>query len=92
MNSYQAGQKLLCGGYTAYTPEGKAYFVRAGRYYKDPLPGDWVYYYSAKKQRVAHVGVAVKVENLPFGRIRMTAAEGNPPRASIFLATAGALR
>jgi|GEM_PF-1944966 len=42
MNSYQAGQKLLCGGYTAYTPEGKTYFVRAGRWYKDPLPGDWV--------------------------------------------------
>ena len=49
MNSYQAGQKLLCGGYTAYTPEGKANFVRAGRYYKDPLQGDIVYFSARRK-------------------------------------------
>ena len=57
MNSHQAGQKLLCGGYTAYTPEGKAYFVRAGRWHKDPLPGDIVYFFSKAKNRVAHVGL-----------------------------------
>ena len=84
MNAYQAGQKLLCGGYTSFTVDGKAYFVRAGRYFTDPLPGDWVYYYSVKKKRVAHVGAVVNVEKLPFGRIRMTAAEGNTAPGKYF--------
>ena len=84
MNSHQAGQKLLCGGYTAYTLDGKAYFVRAGRYLKDPLPGDVVYFFSRAKGRVAHVGIVIKVERLAFSKIRITTVEGNTAAGKYF--------
>lgn len=77
MNSYQAGERLLCGGYTSFTVEGKGYFVRAGRWGKDPLPGDIVYFFSRKKGRVAHVGIVTGVARLAFGKIRITTIEGN---------------
>ena len=35
-NSYAAGKKLLCGGYSEYTPTGKSHFLKAGRYGKEP--------------------------------------------------------
>ena len=57
MNSYQAGERLLCGGYTAYTPAGKSNFVRSGRWYTSPEAGDIVYFYHASMGRVAHVGI-----------------------------------
>ena len=84
MNSYQAGQKLLCGGYTSFTVDGKAYFVRAGRWHKDPLPGDIVYFFSKAKNRVAHVGLVTKVERLAFGKIRITTVEGNTAPGKYF--------
>ena len=84
MNSYQAGQKLLCGGYTSFTVDGKAYFVRAGRWHKDPLPGDIVYFFSKAKNRVAHVGLVTKVERIAFGKIRITTVEGNTSAGKYF--------
>lgn len=84
MNSYQAGQKLLCGGYTSFTVDGKTYFVRAGRWHKDPLPGDIVYFFSKAKNRVAHVGLVTKVERLAFGKIRITTVEGNTAAGKYF--------
>ena len=29
-NAYSAGQRLLCGGYSQYTPSGKSNFIRMG--------------------------------------------------------------
>lgn len=84
MNAYQAGQKLLCGDYTSYTVSGKALFVRAGRWFKEPKVGDVVYFYSKGKERVAHVGIVVGVERLPFNRFKITTVEGNTSAGKYF--------
>lgn len=77
MNSYQAGERLLCGGYTAYTPAGKSNFVRSGRWYTSPEPGDIVYFYHASMGRVAHVGIVTAVIRSILGAITITTVEGN---------------
>ena len=61
-NAYVAGEKLLCGGYSEYTPTGKAYFVKNNRYGKVPHIGDIVYFYHSSIGRVAHVGIVIAVE------------------------------
>ena len=61
-NSYAAGKKLLCGGYSEYTPTGKSYFVKAGRYGKEPKIGAIVYFYHTSQERVAHVGIVISVD------------------------------
>ena len=76
MNAYQAGQKLLCGGYTAYTPTGKSYFVKAGRWYHVPAAGDLVYFYSQSLGRVSHVGCVIDVR-VEKDRIMIRTIEGN---------------
>lgn len=60
-NAYLAGQKVLCGGYTAYTPTGASYFKKAKRYYTVPKKGDVVYFYHASQKRIAHVGIVSSV-------------------------------
>lgn len=77
MTTYQAGQKLLCGEYTAYTPTGKSLFVKAGRWHKSPQAGDIVYFYHASMGRVAHVGIVAAVERTLLGKLRITTLEGN---------------
>nr|DAJ22231.1 MAG TPA: hypothetical protein [Siphoviridae sp. ctYuc6] len=77
MNAHQAGQKLLCGDYTAYTPTGKSLFVRAGRWFTIPIDGDIVYFYHASMGRVAHVGVVVTVRKNFTGTYTMKVGEGN---------------
>ena len=60
--AYQAGKKLLCGDYTQYTPTGKSYFQKKGRYSSTPKKGAVVYYYSSSAKRVNHTGVVVSVD------------------------------
>lgn len=47
---------------TGYTPDGKSYFVAAGKWYRDPQKGDVIYFYSTAKGRVGHVGIVEKVD------------------------------
>ena len=77
MNAFQAGQKLLCGDYTAYTPTGMSLFAKAGRLYKTPLRGDVVYFYHASMRRVAHVGLVKRATRSIFGVWDMWTEEGN---------------
>lgn len=77
MNSYQAGKKLLCGDYTAYTPTGMSLFAKAGRLYKTPIRGDVVYFYHASMRRVAHVGLVKRASRSIFGVWDMVTEEGN---------------
>lgn len=58
-NAYLAGQKLLCGGYSQYTPTGKGYFAKIGRYGKLPEIGAIQYNYNASMGRVSHVAIVV---------------------------------
>ena len=78
MNSYQRGQKALCGDYFKYTPAGASQFKRAGRWHKEPFPGDVVFFYSHTMGRICHVGIVEKVE----GRI-LTTLEGNTSSATV---------
>lgn len=78
MNAYQRGQKALCGDYFKYTPSGASAFKRAGRWHKEPLPGDVVFFYSASMGRICHVGIVEKVE----GKI-LTTLEGNTSSATV---------
>lgn len=76
MNDFEAGKKLLCGNYSAYTPTGKSYFVKAGRWSKTPHVGDVVYFYSSSLGRVAHVGIVVDVQ-FSNGLYHIGTYEGN---------------
>ena len=63
-NAYSAGQRLLCGSYTQYTPAGKANFTRMGCFGKEPKPGAIVYFYGKSMGRVNHVGIVTDVDKV----------------------------
>lgn len=73
-NSKSKGKELLCGGYSAYTPTGKSYFVNKKRWYTTPEVGDVVYFYYTNMGRVAHVGIVVSVNK---SNKTFTTVEGN---------------
>lgn len=75
-NAFERGKKLLCGDYSQYTPTGKSYFVRAGRWYMMPETGDIVYFYYEKLGRVGHVGVVTDVTK-KNGIVYIETIEGN---------------
>lgn len=78
MNAYQAGQQVLCGDYSQYTPTGKSYFVKVGRYYKQPLKYDIVYFYTSSLGRVSHTGFVKNVIWHPEdGSFDLCTSEGN---------------
>ena len=61
-NAYTAGQKLLRGSYTSYTPTGASLFKKAGAWYLVPEPGDVVYFYNSSLARIGHVGIVAFVD------------------------------
>ena len=61
-NAYLAGQKLLRGEYSSYTPTGSSFFKRAGAWYLVPEPGDVVYFYNSSLGRIGHVGIVISVD------------------------------
>lgn len=75
-SAFTSGKKLLRGGYTQFTLSGKSYFVQNGAYGKIPHSGDIVYFYSAEKGRVAHVGIVEDVKKIS-GLYIMYTIEGN---------------
>ena len=78
MNAYQAGQHVLCGDYSQYTPTGKSYFVKVGRYFKQPMQYDIVYFYTSSLGRVSHTGFVKKVIWHPEdGSFDLCTSEGN---------------
>lgn len=83
MNDYQAGQKLLGGGYSAYTPTGKSYLVQKKRSGKIPHRGDIVYFYTSSKGRVSHVGIVENV-SLRNGLYYIDTLEGNTNAGVLF--------
>lgn len=77
-NAYARGQRLLCGDYSQYTPTGKSYFVKAGRWFNVPERGDIVYFYYASLGRVGHVAGAVVVDvNQQQRMFKFVTVEGN---------------
>ena len=86
--AYRNGQKLLRGAYTQYTPSGKALFVRASAYQKEPIPGAPVYFYSPSLSRIAHVGAVVSVRK-EGSRYYIKTAEGNTSSGAGFSRNGG---
>lgn len=76
LNAYERGKKLLCGDYSQYTPTGKSYFVKAGRWHTSPQVGDIVYFYYKNLQRVGHVGSAI-VSEVGKKSFKIRTIEGN---------------
>ena len=89
--AYQKGKKLLGGGYTSFTVDGKGYFVKHKRYYQTPMRGDIVYFYSSVKKRVAHVGIVVEVTKLKSGQYTIKTVEGNTSSAPGVVRNGGAV-
>ena len=83
MTNYEAGKKLLCGGYSSYTPTGKSYFVKAGKYGSTPHAGDVVYFYTSGLGRISHVGI-VSAAVWKNGLWYIDAIEGNTAAGSLF--------
>lgn len=59
---------------TGYTPTGREFFIKAGRYFSVPEPGDVVYFYSSPKGRIGHTGIVVSVNK---SAKTFTTVEGN---------------
>lgn len=77
MNAYQAGQSVLYGDYFQYTPTGKSYFVKNGRYFKQPMRWDVIFYYSASLGRICHTGLVLDVSWNEDGTFNIKVGEGN---------------
>lgn len=74
--NYELGQELLRGDYTAYTPSGKSYFKKAGKYGKAPTVGAFIYFYKADRGDVGHVGIVTSVR-YAGGKYTISTVEGN---------------
>ena len=83
MNAYQAGQVLLCGDYSCYTPTGKSFFQKNKRWFTDPASGDVVYFYTSSMGRVSHVGI-VYTALYSNGTWSITTIEGNTAAGKTF--------
>ena len=87
-NAYSAGQKLLCGSYTQYTPSGKANFIRMGCFGKEPKVGAVVYFYGKTMGRVNHVGIVTQVKK-NGNRYEILTVEGNTSAGTGFSRNGG---
>lgn len=87
-NAYSAGQKLLCGSYTQYTPSGKANFIRMGCFGKEPKVGAIIYFYGKTMGRVNHVGVVTQVKK-NGNRYEILTVEGNTSAGTGFSRNGG---
>lgn len=87
-NAYIAGQKLLCGSYTQYTPSGKANFTRMGCFGKEPKAGAVVYFYGQSMGRVNHVGIVTQVRK-NGNKYEILTVEGNTSAGTGFSRNGG---
>lgn len=87
-NAYSAGQKLLCGSYTQYTPSGKANFIRMGCFGKEPKIGAVVYFYGKTMGRVNHIGIVTQVKK-NGNRYEILTVEGNTSAGTGFSRNGG---
>lgn len=78
-------KQLLCGGFSAYTPDSAQYYKNKGQYHKsDPLPGDQIFF--RNETRIYHTGIVCKVTSSKVYTI-----EGNTSSGSEVIANGGAV-
>ncbi len=52
-------KQLLCGGFSAYTPDSAKYYINKGQYHKsNPQPGDQIFFHNGT--RIYHTGMVYK--------------------------------
>ena len=83
MTAHEAGKYLLCGDYTAYTPNGMELFDHEDRFNLIPRDGDIIYFYTAKLGRVSHVGIVEKAY-YKDGCYTIRTIEGNTAAGTTF--------
>jgi len=76
LTNFEATQRLLCGNITAYTPSGKSYFKREGRYGRSPKVGALIYFWKSDRGDVGHVGIVASVRYVN-GMFTIETIEGN---------------
>ena len=74
-------EKLL-NGFSNYTPTSAQYFKNKGQWYKDPIPGDVIFFKNST--RICHTGLVYKVDGSKVYTI-----EGNTSGGSTLVANGG---
>jgi len=78
-------KQLLCGGFSAYTPDSAQYYKNRSQYHKsDPLPGDQIFF--RNETRIYHTGIVYKVTSS-----KVYTFEGNASSGSEVVANGGAV-
>lgn len=75
-------KRLLCGGFSAYTPTSAQYFKNKGQWHKTPKKGDVIFYKNST--RICHTGIVYKVDSNYVYTI-----EGNTSGASGVISNGG---
>lgn len=75
-------KRLLCGGFSAYTPTSAEYYRSEGRFHSSPQVGDQIFFRDSS--RICHTGLVYKVSG---GRVYTI--EGNTSGASGLVANGG---
>lgn len=80
-----AAEKLLGGGYSAYTPTSAQYYKGRGQYYKEgPQPGDQIFF--RNDIRINHTGIVTEVT-----LTKVRTIEGNTSDGAAVIANGGAV-
>lgn len=77
-------KRLIGGGFSAYTPISAQYYKDKGRYFKDPQPGDQIFFHNGA--RIYHTGI---VKEVTLSKVRTY--EGNTSSGSEVVANGGAV-
>lgn len=75
-------KRLICGGFSAYTPTSAQYYKDKGQWYQIPEPGDQVFFKNSS--RICHTGIAEKVSG---GRVYTI--EGNTSSGTTVIPNGG---
>lgn len=78
-------KQLICGGFSAYTPDSAQYYKNKGRYIKSgPQPGDQIFFRNS--ERIYHTGIVINVDSK-----RVYTIEGNTSNGTAVIANGGAV-
>lgn len=77
-------QKLLCGGFSAYTPTSAGYYKKAMRWHGVPKPGAQIFFKNST--RIYHTGIVTTVSN-----DRVYTIEGNTSNGPQVISNGGAV-
>ena len=78
-------KRLLCGGFSAYTPTSAQYYKGKGQWRTSPEPGDQIFFKNSR--RICHTGIVTKAAS---GRVYTI--EGNTSGALGVIANGGGVR